>query len=207
MGMKIATISGVGCLRSVYSPRSNRFTHGSFPAPVPSVVEDLAPLQDATHPHMTPDLRKSGRSVIPLVEGECEDVQVVRLEGDRFIVTAQQAIDCLSLASQAARFQSQFNELLQKLYVWVDERRTRVSAAYISISREGITLLVVQRDVAADFELEEQLVDLDLEVANEGEFDIIPFNTLLVPRVGSDVLKSFLSSGQIISHQVNAERI
>jgi len=155
---------------------------------------------------MKTDITKSGRSVVPLVEGECDDVQVVRLEGDRFIVTAQQAIDCLSLASNAARFQSQFNELLQKLYRWVEERRLRISAAFISISREGITLLIVQRDVAADFVLEEQLVDLDIEVANEGDFDIVPFNTLLVPRVGSDVLKSFLSSGQIISHQVHAEQ-
>lgn len=149
---------------------------------------------------------KSERSVIPLIEGEHDGVQVVRLEGDRFILTAQQAINALSLASQAARFQSQFTELLERLYVWVDSRRTKISAAYISISRDGITLLIVQRGVAADFELEDELVDLDISIANEGEFDLVPFNTLLVPRVGTDVLKTFLSSGTIISHQVNAER-
>ena len=57
----------------------------------------------------------------------------------------------------------------------------------------------------ADFKLESELVDLDIEVVNQEEFDLIPFNTLLVPRVGNDVLKSFLSSGQIMSHQFSAK--
>lgn len=148
---------------------------------------------------------KSGRSVVSLVEGMNDDVQVVRLEGDRFLLTAQQAIDMLSLASQGVRFQSQFTELLQKLYAWVEQRRARISAAYISVASDGITLLIVQRELKADFELESELVDLDIEVVNQEEFDLIPFNTLLVPRVGNDVLKSFLSSGQIMSHQFSAK--
>ena len=149
---------------------------------------------------------KSERSVVSLVEGINDDVQVVRLEGDRFMLTAQQAIDMLSLASQGVRFQSQFTELLQKLYVWVEERRSRISAAYISVANDGITLLIVQREIQADFDLESELVELDIAVVNGDVFDLIPFNTLLVPRVGDDVLKSFLSSGKIMSHQFDAKR-
>ena len=150
--------------------------------------------------------KSSARAIVPLVEGECDEVHVVRIEGDRFFLTAQQAIDALSLASQAVQFQRQFSELLQRLYVWVNDRRQRLSAAYISISVEGLTLLVVQRNLVADFPLEDELVDLDIEVANDEEFNLVPFNTLLIPRVSNDVLKSFLSTGRIWEHQVNAER-
>ncbi len=149
---------------------------------------------------------KTNRTIVSLIEGEHDNVRVERLEGDRFFLTTQQAIDALSMASKAVRFQTQFGDLLGLLYEWVDQRKERISAAYISISREGITLLIVQRDVEADFALGDEMVELDIEVVNRGEFELVPFNTLLVPKVGDDVLKSFLSSGSIISHHVNAKQ-
>ncbi|XZE21759.1 hypothetical protein SH449x_001664 [Pirellulaceae bacterium SH449] len=69
-----------------------------------------------------------------------------------------------------------------------------------------VTLVIVQRAVAFDFTFEDQLTDLDLEVANEHLFGLIPFSTLLVPKVGDAVLKSFLPSGQIIQHRLIAEQ-
>lgn len=146
------------------------------------------------------------RSVVPLIEGEHDDVQVVRLDGDRFVTTAQQAINFLSLAGKAVEFQRQLKDLLERLYVWVEDRRGEISAAYIVLGGDGITLVVVQRVVEFSFVLEEQLTDLDIEVANDGAFELIPFNTLLVPKVGEAVLKSFLSSGSVMQHCVNAEQ-
>jgi hypothetical protein len=151
--------------------------------------------------------QKQKRSVVPLVEGTHDNLKVVRLDGDQFIVTAQQAIDACSLASDAVRFQTQFQDLLDLLYEWVGQRKSRVSSVYISIGQDGIKLLVVQKDTPADFDLEDELVELDLKVANEEAFDLIPFNTLLVPKVGTKVLQSFLSSsGKVMSHKLNAEQ-
>lgn len=146
------------------------------------------------------------RSIVPLVEGTHDDLQVVKLDGDQFILTAQQAIDVCSLASDAVRFQVQFEELLDRLYPWVEQRKARISAAYISVSNEGILFLIVQREIKADFTMEDELVNLDLRIANDGIFDLVPFNTLLVPHVSDEVLQSFLSSGTIVSHPVNAEQ-
>lgn len=145
------------------------------------------------------------RSVVPLIEGEHDDVQVIRLDGDRFVTTAQQAINFLSLAGHAVEFQAQLKELLDRLYGWVEQQKAQVSAAYIVLAADGITLVVLQRVVEFDFELEEKLTDLDLEVASSDDFTLIPFSTLLVPKVGPTVLKSFLSSGQIMQHTFNAE--
>ena len=95
---------------------------------------------------------------------------------------------------------------MEKLYGWIESRKEIVSSAFISIGQEGILFLVVQKCIKADFALEDQLVELDLEVANDGSFDLIPFNTLLVPLVSDEVLQSFLSSGTIVGHTVNAEQ-
>lgn len=163
-------------------------------------------MQDARPDDMN-SAQQQKRSVVPLVEGRHDDLKVVRLDGDQFVVTAQQAIDACRLAADAMRFRTQFQDLLEVLYSWVEERKKRVSSAYIVASDDGITLLIVQKDVPADFELEDSMVDLDLEVANTSMFDLIPFNTLLVPKVSNEVLQSFLSSsGNIVGHQVNAEQ-
>jgi hypothetical protein len=155
---------------------------------------------------MTIQQETKRRSVVPLIEGEHDDVQVIRLDGDRFVTTAQEAINFLSLAGRAVEFQRQLKELLDRLYDWVEERKERIGSAYIAFGRDGLTLVIVQRAVAFDFTFEDQLTDLDLEVANEQLFRLIPFSTLLVPKVGDAVLKSFLSSGQIIQHRLNAEQ-
>ena len=155
---------------------------------------------------MTTQQEAKRRSVVPLIEGEHDDVQVIRLDGDRFVTTAQEAIDFLSLAGRAVEFQRQLRELLDRLYQWVDERKQLIGSAYIVFGGEGVTLVIVQRAVTFDFAFEEELTDLDIEVANENLFRLIPFSTLLVPKVGDTVLKSFLSSGQIMQHRLNAEQ-
>ncbi len=161
-------------------------------------------MQDAPR-QMTSAQQK--RSVVPLVEGTHDDLKVVRLDGDQFILTAQQAINACSLATDAARFHTQFQELLEMLYGWVEERKARITSAYISIGQDGINLLIVQKELKADFDLENELVDLDLVVANSDAFDLVPFNTLLVPKVNTEVLQSFFSStGKVIGHQVNARQ-
>jgi hypothetical protein len=156
--------------------------------------------------NMTTREESKRRSVVPLIEGEHDDVQVIRLDGDRFVTTAQQAIDFLSLAGRAVAFQQQLKELLDRIYKWIDDRKQKIAAGYIVFGGDGITVVIVQRDVRFDFAFEDELTDLDLEVANSGSFPLIPFNTLLVPKVGDTALKSFLSSGQIVRHKVNAEQ-
>jgi|GEM_PF-1748797 len=155
---------------------------------------------------MTTQQDPKRRSVVPLIEGEHDDVQVIRLDGDRFVTTAQQAINFLSLAGRAVAFQEQLKELLDRIYQWVEDRKHKIAAAYIVFGGDGITLVVVQRAVSFDFASEEELTNLDIEVANNEAFQLIPFSTLLVPKVGDTVLKSFLSSGQIMQHRVNAEQ-
>ena len=113
------------------------------------------------------------RSVVPLVEGKHDDLKVVKLDGDRFVVTAQQAIDACSLASNAALFQNQFRDLMDTLYSWVDDRKDKISSAFITVSREGILLLIVQKGVKADLLLEDELVQLDLDIANEEALSLL----------------------------------
>ena len=162
-------------------------------------------MHDATPGKMNSTQQK--RSVVALVEGSHNDLKVVRLDGDQFVVTAQQAIDACSLAADAVRFQVQFKDLLETVYSWVEERKNKISSAFISVGQDGITLLVVQVGLPADFELENQLVELDLLIADNQQMNLVPFNTLLVPKVGDEVLQSFLSSsGSVIGHQVNAEQ-
>ena len=135
-----------------------------------------------------------------LAERNACGVEVQAAGGDRFRVATQQAIDALQLARQAVDFQQQFEDLLEMLSQWLRDRQDRLSSAVITIGSDGIRLVVVQLEVKADFALEEEMVDLDIDVANDDQFNLIPFSTLLVPRVGDEVLQSFMSSDQNLRH-------
>ena len=89
------------------------------------------------------------RSLVALVEGKHDNLKVVKLDGDQFILTAQQAVNACSAASDAVLFQAQFRDLLDKLYDWVEARKEKISSAFISTSQEGILLLIVQRGIKA----------------------------------------------------------
>lgn len=136
------------------------------------------------------------RSVVSLIEGEHDSPTVAKLTGDRFVTTAQAAITSLQLPTESLRFSDQFEELLSELDSWITARLDRLSRAFICISSEGIALMIVQKGILADFALEDELVDLDISIANDPRFDLIPFNTLLVPGVNPQVLSMFFPAAR-----------
>jgi len=173
--------------------------------PTPRVVKDLARLQDATPKIMNTKTEKKTRSILPLVEGTHEQIHVSREDGDSFLVAAQFAIDVLHLASTAAVFTQQFRDLKEKLFAWVNDRLDRIASAYLSVGTDGITLLVVQKNIEFDFDLETEMVDLDLRIVNDDLFSCAPFNTLLLPKVDRESAQTFLSAERVMEHGCNAE--
>lgn len=145
------------------------------------------------------------RSILPLVEGSHDQINVVREDGDSFLVATQFAIDVLHLASSAAMFTHQFRDLKEELFKWVNDRLDRISSAYLSVGRDGITLLAVQKEVEFDFDLEAEMVELDLRIVNEDRFSCAPFNTLLLPKVDRESAQTFMSANRVMEHGCNAE--
>ncbi len=92
-----------------------------------------------------------------------------------------------------ADFQTQMSRLIERLNRWGDSQQSKVKEAYLTVRGSGLFYLVVSRDSHHDGELEDALTEVDIEVANDEEFNLIKMEVLAIPDSPKDCVESFLS--------------
>jgi len=98
-------------------------------------------------------------------------------------------------------FSSQLSDLLDLLGRWVEDRRDRIKAAFVTVRPGGdILLLVMQKDIPFDEQLSSELTQLDIDVANNEAYELIDFDVLAIPAVSRKSADAFLSSGDVFTH-------
>ena len=60
---------------------------------------------------------------------------------------------------------------------------------------------MVQQEVKYDETLDDELTDLDLEVANDDDYNLIRLNVQNLPRASDESVESFLATGQLFSYK------
>lgn len=114
-------------------------------------------------------------------------------QGDRFLLTVQQAVFACGAFNRMADFQTQMSRLIERLNRWGDSQQSKVKEAYLTVRGSGLFYLVVSRDSHHDGELEDALTEVDIEVANDEEFNLIKMEVLAIPDSPKDCVESFLS--------------
>lgn len=119
---------------------------------------------------------------------------VVHAGDDLFLLTVQEAVNACGAWGKMAAFQSQMKDLIGRLNQWVSARPDKIRDAYFSVKAGGgLFFLVVTKGKKFDSALEDELSDLDMEVANSADLDLLRLSVLAVPDSPAEVVDSFLT--------------
>ncbi len=113
---------------------------------------------------------------------------------DRFTLTVEQAIDaCKAYRSDEKRamFRKQFTTLLYLLKTWIDKRKGKIQKAFLTVRDNGLLFLVVTSTPSFDSDLEDELTELDIQIANANEFSEIELDLKALPNCDKDNYESF----------------
>lgn len=123
-------------------------------------------------------------------DDERQVVDVRPRDQQRFSVQRDRAIQYLHLGNRA---ESQFELVLTRLAFWLKENMAKVSEGWVTLRDGGILFLVVSRSSRFDDDLEDAAIDLDLELAKDGDLDLVSVNVLVIPPVSDDSKRAFLN--------------
>jgi hypothetical protein len=126
-------------------------------------------------------------------ENQGGNVRVVPPDRDIMAMPIEMAIEACRAFKNQIRFKDQFDLLVHRLGTWIGERRASVSSAYLTSRDSGLLFLVVTNGREFNQELEEAITELDLEIAQDGDYNLIRFGVHVLPECDRDSVQSFLS--------------
>jgi hypothetical protein len=132
--------------------------------------------------------------------GDGDVVGVTPRNQARFEVQMDRAIEILQLAKESERFSKQFRLLLQKLAAWIQPRINQIATAFLTLQDSSLAFVVVRREAAYDEAFQDDLADLDIEIANDGDLDLIHVSTLALPDVDKSAVYSFLDKRLVLTY-------
>lgn len=144
-------------------------------------------------------LTTSPRSVSYLrYEDRNGSVVVTPEDNDRFMITVEAAIRACQAYHQQAVFQLQFKQTLQKLGEWLRAHQQDVGEAYVTVRDAGLLFLVVRRQAEYDSQFEDDLTDLDMQIAQDTELNLIRLSVFAIPPCSHEGVNSFLLKDYLV---------
>jgi len=119
-----------------------------------------------------------------LVEDECQD---------RFCMAIDEAIEACKVHNKRKHTLcgEQFRSLLDLLGRWCSQRRKKIARALLTVRDAGLLLLIVTRRKTYDPQFEDELTQLDLQIANSPHFSEISLSVQALPMCGPDSYAAF----------------
>ena len=133
------------------------------------------------------------------------EVLVTPEDEDRFCIKVQRAIDILQMAHQAEAFTRQFNLLLRMLALWLQDR-SAVRQAFLTQRDGALAFVVIREAVEYDDEFEDELSDLDYEIANDADLNLIKMDAMALPSVSDAAATSFLDPAFALQYVGHGDR-
>ena len=151
-------------------------------------------------------LKHTRPAVIELhFENKDGQVRVVPSDSDIMVVPVEMAVEACRAFNKQIVFKNQFDLLNHRLAEWLDLRTDSISAAYLTPRDAGLLFLVVLTGTKRDNELECALTELDLEIANDKDFNLISLTVHAIPLASEDTVQSFLSRKFALRYVLNGE--
>jgi hypothetical protein len=153
-----------------------------------------------------PSRPASQREFIELhFENQDGKVRVAPADRDMLVMSVNSAVEACRAYRDQIVFNDQFHLLLSRLGQWVRERAAKIANAFLTTRDDGILFLIVMKEKQFDGEFEEELTQLDIDIANDGDFALIRLSVHAVPNCTEDEFRSFLAS-KAIRFNVDGER-
>lgn len=130
---------------------------------------------------------------------EAGQVTVTPHDKSRFIIKVRQAVEACRAAQRADDFAAQLNLLLGQLATWLQDK-TGIESAYLTLRDGDFLFLVVRSECSYDRDFEDSLSDLDLQIAQDADLDLIKVDTMALPRVSDEALRSFLDPHFVLEY-------
>ncbi len=137
---------------------------------------------------------------------EGDTVHVTPRNQKRFEIQKDRAIEILQREKDAELFQQQFALLLERLAEWIQGRETKIANAIVTLQDDRLTFVVVRSEAPYDEQFQDDLADLDVDIANDPDLDLIKLKTLALPIVGGEALRSFLDERLVLVYHGNGRR-
>jgi hypothetical protein len=87
---------------------------------------------------------------------------------------------------------AQVTDLFPLLNSWLDGHAEKIDRAYLSFRDEGISFIVIQKSMELDRNLDESILDLDIKIAGDDEFNAIRLEVLVLPFCSEEAVRSFI---------------
>lgn len=131
---------------------------------------------------------------------EEETIEVTGQDNRRFEVQKDVAIKVLRAVQDRSRAVRQIDLLLERIGRWTSERRELLRDIFLTVQDSSFLLVLVQQAARHNDDLEECLSELDVEIANDPDFDLLKLNAILLPPVTEEALMSFLDPRFLLSY-------
>jgi hypothetical protein len=120
-------------------------------------------------------------------------ITVIPEDEELFYLTVDKAIQACRAYNYTSAFSNQFQKLLDKLAQWIHVNKNEIESAFLTVRDAGLLFLVVRNSKKYNGQFEDKLTELDIEVAQDKNFDKIKLSVLAIPQVDFEQISSFLN--------------
>jgi hypothetical protein len=110
---------------------------------------------------------------------------------DRFSLFVEQAIKACRMFQDIQLFNEQLDHLKARLGKWVHDRAGKIHKAFLTIADNQFLFLVVLKEAEYDDEFEEELAELDLDIARDPDCSRMNLDVQSLPICGENGYTSF----------------
>ena len=127
-------------------------------------------------------------------------------DGDNFCMPIDGVVQACRSQAEMDQFCQQVGALLERLSRWLIDRQPEIQAAYMGLEPDGAIFLVVRKARAFDPAFEDALSLLDLEIAQNDEFNLIKLRVLALPSSSEQTIASFLDIGNTFRYMAGHDQ-
>ena len=120
-------------------------------------------------------------------------VVIVPENQDLFMMSVDQVPRACQQAAKGYEFGNQFKAMLERLAKWIMERRLKINRAFVTVRDASFLLLLIQKERRFDEKFEDDLSDLDVEIACDDALKLLCLNVMALPHVSKEAYASFLN--------------
>lgn len=96
-----------------------------------------------------------------------EKVVVEPDDQDRFVTTVQDAARACKSAQVGTEWQAQFENFLARVHEWCEARKDRIDSSFVDVGDGGLRVNVCTSMADFDFDFEDEVTELDIELARD----------------------------------------